>query len=57
MGFIIGKRIDSALRGNIETELRPLFKQAIVVTDAIPEHGRFTEVASLYFKKLQSRYN
>ena len=32
-GFIIGKRIDSALRGNIEAELRPLLKWAIVITD------------------------
>jgi uncharacterized protein YgbK (DUF1537 family) len=42
-GFIIGKRIDSALRGNIEAELRPLLKRTIVVTDTIPEYGRFTE--------------
>ncbi|WP_291765842.1 four-carbon acid sugar kinase family protein [Caldivirga sp. UBA161] len=42
-GFIIGKRIDSALRGNIESELRPLLKQTIVITDTIPEYGRFTE--------------
>ena len=42
-GFIIGKRIDSALRGNIETELRPLLKWTIVITDTIPEYGRFTK--------------
>ncbi|ABW01751.1 four-carbon acid sugar kinase family protein [Caldivirga maquilingensis] len=42
-GFIIGKRIDSALRGNIGPELRPLLKRTMVITDTIPEYGRFTE--------------
>jgi len=42
-GLRIGKRIDSALRGNLVGELRPLLNRVLVVTDTIPEYGRYTE--------------
>ncbi|MGC8607081.1 MAG: four-carbon acid sugar kinase family protein [Vulcanisaeta sp.] len=42
--YRFGKRIDSALRGNIEDEILPFIEGGfiIVITDTIPEYGRYT---------------
>jgi len=46
--FKIGKRIDSALRGNIKSEIEAIIEAennggSIILTDTIPEYGRFTD--------------
>ncbi len=43
-GYRFGKRIDSALRGNIEDEILPFIERGfmVVITDTIPEYGRYT---------------
>ncbi len=43
-GGVFGKRIDSALRGNVEDELMPFVERGlgVVLTDTIPEYGRYT---------------
>ena len=42
--YRFGKRIDSALRGNIENEILPFIERGhtIIITDTIPEYGRYT---------------
>ncbi len=42
--YRFGKRIDSALRGNIEDEILPFIERGftVIITDTIPEYGRYT---------------